>query len=213
MPKKIDYPFDKNPERRQPAFYPIECAVLAFDLVGFTRRTAHAQMREYLETVHRVIDDVLFKEFNWNEDYAKSGEHNSLIMIPTGDGYCIAFIPGTDCRTILKVAVDLHKGMTQNDKISIRMGIATGVGMVEEDKNEMPNIFGFNINLATRIMNVAQPNQILLQEDFANLLKPHDIPGLVKLPKRYKIKHGQAIYIYNYFKRGEFGIPRPPKHN
>lgn len=214
MSKKLAYPFDKDPKRRTPQFYPVNSVVLAFDVVGFTKRTTNETMRTYLQTIDSAIEEIMWNPFNWNENYDETDLHNTVIMIPTGDGYAIAFLPDTDTRQVLDVAAQLFKRLTR-DGMKIRMGIAFGPGMAHRDQNDLPNMFGYNINTATRVMNAARPNQILIHPDFATLVTmSSDVPELSKLPKASKFKHGVRTVLYNYHKAGLFGVPGPrkPKH-
>ena len=96
------------------------------------------------------------------------------------------------------------------------MGVAKGPCQVYRDQNEKNNVFGYGINLANRVMSLARENQILIHEDFAKEVlrqrthnEIHPVPG-----KRFKIKHGETLTVYNFYGQYEgsqFGNPDDPE--
>lgn len=207
MAKRSNDPF-LYPHGIAPEYLPANCVVLFFDVVGFTKHTSHQQMESVITDIHKMIRSLLWNKYCWNETV--EGEKNDLILIPTGDGYAIGFNP--ICFTnkeILDEARQIYFYL-RGKKIDIRMGIAKGNNIRFKDMNERVNLFGYGINTAKRIMDLALPNQILLHESFAK-----DVTGgepnenIISLGE-YPIKHGLTVEVYNYAKAGEFGAPEAP---
>ena len=205
MAKKFD-PFD-YPKGKIPKYYAVNNAVLFFDIVGFTKNTTNQEMQKIIQKIDNVINDLLWDDYNWNE----RNKHNDLILIPTGDGYGIGFHPNMSGDKILYITTELFKRISKGNNFKIRMGIAKGPNIRHVDRNDNINLFGYGINLASRVMTVALPNQVLIHEDFAReLLAGKKIDGLIEIEDFIPIKHGEKIKVYNYYKNSEFGNPQSP---
>jgi class 3 adenylate cyclase len=108
---------------------------------------------------------------------------------------------------IFIVIIELYKRLLKGNVFKIRMGIAKGANIRHLDWNEHVNLFGYGINLASRVMSVAEPNQILVHADYAEELKQiKDHPELTKVDLPKEIKHGEQIVVYNMYRSNEFGI-------
>ncbi len=190
MANKID-PFEKIKNAR--VFHNAVVTVLFFDVVGFTKGTDNESMKNMVRTLEECISDLLWDDYNWDED----DEDNHLVLIPTGDGYAVGFHPTTfNNEKILKITLDLFK-LIKNKNIPIRMGLAKGPVIIHNDLNEKNNIFGYGINIASRVMGIAQENQILIHEDLAseiNRVKKNTLIGEVVFEQ--EIKHGEIIKVY-----------------
>ncbi|MCL2311130.1 MAG: hypothetical protein FWC41_01385 [Firmicutes bacterium] len=190
MINKTD-PFEKIKNAR--VFHNADVTVLFFDVVGFTKGTDNESMKNMVRSLEDCISDLLWNDYNWDED----DKENHLILIPTGDGYAVGFHPiAFNHEQILKITLDLFK-LIKNKNIPIRMGLAKGPVIIHNDLNERNNIFGYGINIASRVMTVAQQNQILIHEDLAseiNRVKKNALIG--KICFEQKIKHGEKIKVY-----------------
>lgn len=206
MRKTKEDPFDYVKRSRQ-AYLPLINAVIFFDVVGFTKDTTNEEMKKIIRRIHDDLTEILINEFYWNE----KRKPNDLILIPTGDGYAIGFHTSKfDSEKVLSIATDIFKKLTQNNGIKIRMGITRGPNIRYLDLNENNNLFGFGINIANRIMNLARGNQILIHEDMAkDILRNRKVEELTDVGE-FPIKHGEKVRVFNYFKAGEFGNSDPP---
>ncbi len=207
MAKKRFDPFD-YPKGKIPDYLPVNCAVAFFDVVGFTDDTTNEEMKNIIRSIHDVIESCLWDEYDWDE--RKGGKHNDLILIPTGDGCAIGFHPSKFSNDeILQIVKGLYLHLRGKD-LSIRIGIAKGNNIRYKDMNDHVNLFGFGINVAARVMDIALENQILVHETFAkDALGGKDKDMFIDFGE-YTIKHGVKINIYNYYKEGEFGNPNKP---
>lgn len=108
--------------------------------------------------------------------------HNDTIVIPTGDGAAIAFPfagqPGLHldfARTLLrKSAEQLEEACAMFDEFgwcdchsyfNLRIGLSQDNGIVYRDVNDHFNAAGVVINIASRIMDTAGRNEILITEE------------------------------------------------
>lgn len=205
--KREDFAHVKNAR----AFFSVNVPVLFFDVVGFTKNTTNESMRKCIRNIEDTMRDLLFEDYNWNE----RNKSNQLILVPTGDGYAIAFESGMALDKVLDIAETLYRSLTANPDIyKIRFGMAKGPCMVHLDLNDKNNIFGYGINMANRVMSIALENQFLIHADLVNeLLRMKSYPNLHLVDNEYVIKHGDHIRVYNYYELGPtgFGNPDIPK--
>src|ERR1041384_848444 len=191
MAKEFD-PF-LYPKGKIPKYLPVYNAVLFIDVVGFSKRTTNDDMKDMIRRILAAIEDILDGEYYWGESKGR----NHLILIPTGDGLGIGFHPDFDQEKVLQIAIGFFKLLTGRTSIRIRVGIAKGPNVRFLDKNDLPNLFGYGINLARRVVDSARPNEILVHEDFAkDLLRVKRLPNLVEVKKAKRAKHGFRVRVY-----------------
>ncbi|MGA2585650.1 MAG: adenylate/guanylate cyclase domain-containing protein [Candidatus Aminicenantales bacterium] len=206
MTTKTD-PFDYV-RGKIPRHFPVCNTVVFFDVVGFTKIPTNEKMEEIIEAIEKVLNSLLYGNYDWDE----RDKHNHLILIPTGDGYAIGFNPlDFHSSAVLDMALNIYNELLKK-KIPIRMGIAKGPNIRYVDLNESNNLFGFGINMANRMMGLARKNQILVHEDLAKETKRNGTRGAAELLDigEYKIRHGQKVTVYNYYKKDEFGMRQAP---
>ena len=193
----------KYSERIRHHFRSIDNTTVFLDIVGFTKLGDNDQMRRAVQELHSTISDV-FDDYHWDEESVD----NELIMIPSGDGYGIAFCDDIRDELILDLTIKFYKIITE--RLKIRIGISRGPNLVFRDLNDKLNIIGWGINRAQRVMTVAEVNQILFDSSFAeHLLKKKKTDGLIKIGK-VKVKHGEEIEIYNYYLKEGVGNSKSP---
>jgi|ERR1041385_4286077 class 3 adenylate cyclase len=202
-----EYPKKGHSHRRT-----IECPILFFDVVGFSKDIDNDKAKKTVTGMQDVMwelleSDALEEDFFWAEK-GKKGRNNNLVLIPTGDGYGIAIDSTISDKKILRIARELHAALTDR-KISTRMGIAKGKNIITLDLNENVNIFGYGIVLATRVCDAAAAGQILVHSKFAqSLLEEKPIPELRPIKKSFRAKHGSELFCHNYHgstRNGVFG--------
>ena len=166
-------------------------------------------MMEFVEEMHTAIYDLLDLEYYWNED-RKYRSVNDLVLIPTGDGYGVAFHTKIPDQQILNITRDIYLRLAKGAFFKFRMGVAKANNVVTLDLNGNVNVFGVGIVMATRVCTAAQTGQILVHEDFAkSLLQSNEVPQLKKVPT-LQVKHGLEIDCYNYagiHEEQPFGLP------
>ena len=125
------------------------CTILFLDLVGYSARSLNdqARIKERLNTlVTRVLDTL---------------PADSRLAIDTGDGAALCFMG--DPQEALRAAMLLRDLLAQRygNSLPVRIGLHMGPVRVIEDVNGRVNVVGDGINVAQRIMDFAEPGQIV----------------------------------------------------
>jgi hypothetical protein len=134
------------------------------------------------------------------------------IFLPTGDGICVALVnveTPYDIHLQLALSVleqlEAYNSQTTDTmrKFQIRLGINANIDNLVVDINGNKNVAGAGINLAQRIMNIADGNQILVgdavfqtlgqREKYMNSFKPFTAAA----------KHGMTFLVHQFIE------PRP----
>jgi len=90
-------------------------------------------------------------------------EH-SLIYLPTGDGLAIAFIDSAARNRRIFSLLKRLMDWTIEQNVSLRIGVHNGMIGIIRDINHNLNICGSTINMCQRIMDAANPNQVLFSD-------------------------------------------------
>ena len=127
----------------------ILCTILFLDLVGYSARSLNdqARIKERLNTlVTRVLDTL---------------PADTRLAIDPGDGAALCFMG--DPQEALGAAMLLRDLLAQRygNSLPARIGLHMGPVRVIEDVNGRVNVVGDGINAAQRIMDFAEPGQIV----------------------------------------------------
>jgi hypothetical protein len=148
-----------------------------------------------------------------------------VIKIPTGDGAAIVFpFEGLEAihlefaTSFLSSAMmargDVHCDIFQrqgwcncHDFFDVRVGIAEGRGIIFKDINGNYNVAGSPINIASRVMGLADEQQIIVSDHaFRNLIDMTEDISLeekFRLHGKVEIKHGISIEMCQYIGTSE----------
>lgn len=139
--------------------------VVFTDIIGFSRKPT-VEQRRLIESLTKRVCGELQTLRNLND------EHASLIFLPTGDGMAIVFIHGQhqhwNRSSILNLILVLQ--MWARDEtgsegaVSLRIGVHTGPVEYIQDINGASNVCGDTINYAQRVMDAANPRQVLFSD-------------------------------------------------
>jgi class 3 adenylate cyclase len=175
------------------------------DVVGFSKRTAEDQARivRHLNTI--VTESLASYEI---------GEE-ARIVIPTGDGMCIALIgrhPAYDVH--LQLALSILKSLhthnretpEQARRFLVRVGINQNTDILVHDVNGRLNVAGAGVNDASRVMGSADGNQILVSRAVFDELQPTE-----KYARSFRrliavVKHNRRLEVYQYMAQGCAGL-------
>lgn len=185
-------------------FIPGTFTVLFIDIVKFTKYGDNQAFKNAVRTLQNAIIDV-FQPLEW--DVAGPVTKNDAIMLPTGDGYGVAFETTVSDADILRYTADISKTLKEGGA-PVRAGISKGPCLVYKDVNTRMNLTGWGIIDAERAMSCGTKNHILCTENFAKpFIESRSDRNLHKLGK-YFLK-GRALTLYNYFGK-KFGNSSPP---
>lgn len=164
------------------------------DVVGFTLKLEAVQSR-IIEHLNKIVRDSVREQ-----DIPESQK----MFLPTGDGICIVLIgvleePAVDlkiARGILK-HIRNYNATNSAHRFDVRIGINDNLDTLVADINNRQNIAGEGINIACRIMSLADGFQILVSSRAYDRLNPHVGTHRFKsLPAR--LKHGIPHLVYQY---------------
>lgn len=206
--------------------------VVFVDVVSYSRRRSHAQIR-VIHAFMKAIEDALSSTAREYIDYTQGIDaqlRRDVIVLPTGDGAAVVFpfegVPemhlsfavelfrtideinsSTDCRNFREQGwCDCHATYL------LRCGIAEGRLILYRDLNGNFNVAGDVVNMAGRVMGLADANQIFLTQD-AYRLAADMIPSIGTQFREYRqveIKHGLRINVYQYI-NGHDGLDVSPR--
>jgi sulfatase modifying factor 1 len=191
------------------------------DISAYSRRKSYSQVRTILALTECFKRAVETTASAYSARLAPLQVHlqNDTVVLPTGDGVAVAFpfdgFPGLSLDFVdsLVTAVDAHNkhqghctAFYENGfcdchtLLQLRIGVSEGATVLYEDFNERLNIAGNPVNLAARVMDLAEPGQVFVADDAYRTLINH-VPGREQQFRAYfqaEIKHGYRIDVHQY---------------
>lgn len=184
------------------------------DVVGFTYNRSVEAQSDIVHSLNEIVKASL-DEYSIHDD--------NRIFLPTGDGICIALL-NIECLHDIASAYDIHvkialgilKRLEEHNtstedvqrKFKLRIGINENIDNLVEDVNGNRNVAGDGINLAQRVMSLADGNQILLSPSvFATLrVRERYMNASFKGHPAVKIKHGLELSVYQLIAPDNTGL-------
>ena len=193
--------------------------IVFVDIVKYSkRRTARqrALINDFTDLIKKAITETNKEHFdvlnNNNVDLIKDS-----ILIPTGDGIAIGmpfeWINELHLNLSLNILKEIFLVNSNHDcikfksnsfcdchnNLTVRIGVSVGQVILYKDINGNYNVAGNPINLASRVMNFADQNQILFSEEaYKQLSEMSNTEYLFHKHKEIEIKHGFKINIFQY---------------
>lgn len=162
------------------------CTILFLDLVGYSARTLNdqARIKQRLNTlVTRVLGDI---------------PADSRLAIDTGDGAALCFMG--DPQEALRAAMLLRDLLAQRyaHSLPVRIGLHMGPVRVVEDVNGRVNVVGDGINVAQRIMDFAEPGQIVASRACFDIMSriANGTAALFRYAGVHEDKHGRIHELH-----------------
>jgi class 3 adenylate cyclase len=170
-----------------------------------------------LSVKRQVAKIETLNQFIGKTNAFKNAPKGKLIILPTGDGMAIGFLLNPELP--LELAIELHKllryynaGRPSDDRLGVRIGLASGPVFTVTDMNNVQNVWGPGIILARRVMDAGDDGHILLADKLAEdliALKDHYRSIIKPVSQEFEIKHKQKIKLYSAYSE-EFGNPEIP---
>jgi class 3 adenylate cyclase len=165
------------------------CTVVFLDIVEYSRQTVGQQL-EIKQRFNVLLDEVI----------APIDSEYRLIL-DTGDGaaLCCFGDPEEALLVVLRLRDALHEQVQRAQAgMRLRIGINLGPVRVVKDLNGQYNTIGDGINVAQRVMNFAEPNQILVSRSFYEVVAclSHEYPPWFNYRGLHKDKHVREHAIY-----------------
>jgi serine/threonine protein kinase len=163
------------------------CTIMFLDLVGYSTRSVDDQV-----ALKKLFNELIAKALKGIPDEGR-------IAIDTGDGAAICFMG--DPEEALDSAMLLRDllGQRYGAVLSVRIGLHMGPVRVISDINERVNVVGDGINVAQRIMDFAQANQVLVSRSYYDVISriTDDTADLFQYLGQYEDKHGRLHEVYS----------------
>lgn len=174
------------------------------DIVGFTKGRSVEAQSDLVAALNLIVRNAI---------NVFSIENDQLILLPTGDGICVAIIAdrSNPYDLHLKIALEILKGSKEHNssatddarKFSIRIGLNENVDNIVIDINNRQNVAGDGINMAQRIMSQADGDQILVGQSVYDTLRVRE--SYMKSFRSYTAiaKHGLRFAVHQYIASAE----------
>lgn len=164
--------------------------IMFLDVVGYSKRSVTDQV-----AVKKMFNDMLGSAL-------KTVPEDSRIAIDTGDGAAVCFMG--DPEEALNAAMLLRDLLSHRRAFTVRAGLHMGPVRVVNDFNERVNVVGDGINVAQRVMDFAEGNQILVSRAYYDVISriTDDTKDLFQYMGQYEDKHGRQHEIHAVVHRG-----------
>lgn len=189
---KIEIPQKELPKRRLVQY-------VFLDVVEFTRTDrSDEDMARIILTLNDVVQHALIPT---------GIRKQSRIVLPTGDGMCIALLNGKNHDTPLQLALDIRRSvdghnaffLDKTECFQLRISVHQHHDFVLPDFNGNRNVFGHGINTAARLNHACEPSHIVVSHVVhENTCRDPKYMKLYDAPQEVQIK-GQA---FRYFSLG-----------
>lgn len=168
------------------------------DIVGFTRnRTVEAQA-DIVKQLNAIVIEAV-KE--------SGSPRDKFIFIPTGDGICIGLLNvEAPVDVHMQIALSIleriskYNASAQNKarQFQVRIGINANTDTLVVDINNRQNIAGAGISMASRIMGLADGDQIIVGQSVYDTLRYREKYDSAFRSYRATVKHGAMLDVYQF---------------
>ena len=164
----------------------VVCSVTFLDIVGYSKRS-DAEQQKQKQTFNEVLARAL-----------EGVPPRDVIVLDTGDGAAIAFLGDPEDALAVAIGVRGNIASLPAGALPARMGINLGAVKLVWDINGQLNILGDGINVAQRVMNFAQPGQLLASRSYYEMVSrlSKDYAGLFTLIGTRTDKHVREHELY-----------------
>jgi class 3 adenylate cyclase len=163
------------------------CTIMFVDLVGYSIRSVDDQV-----TLKNLFNEMIGKA-------VKGVAESTRITIDTGDGAAICFLG--DPEEALRCALLLRDllGQKFGQQLAARVGLHMGPVRIVQDINARANVLGDGINVAQRVMDFAQGNQVLVSRAYYDVISriADETAQLFEFIGQHKDKHGRQHELYS----------------
>jgi len=184
----------------------IPAKYIFLDIVGFSHGRSVEAQTDLIFALNNLVRDSLTQN---------GVPLSELILLPTGDGICIALLNiGVPLDIHLRIALSLLENLQKyNESIEqemrrfqVRIGLNANTDNLVTDINGRRNIAGAGINMAQRVMSLADGNQILVGESVFETLQFRE--AYISSFRSYtgRVKHGLSIKVHQYIDQSRLGL-------
>jgi adenylate/guanylate cyclase family protein len=176
------------------------------DVVSFTRNRSVEAQSDIVEALNGIVTRSISE---------LEIPRESLILIPTGDGICIALVNvetpyDIHIRLALQILAyvnEFNKSSTEDTRrFQIRIGVNSNIDNVVTDVNGNRNVAGDGISMASRVMGLADGGQILVAAPVYDILKYREAYMSSFRPFNATVKHDVNLDIYQLIAPNQAGL-------
>jgi CRP-like cAMP-binding protein len=182
-------------ERKQNSFDG-SCAVLGLNIEDFSSLSEGDQINA-IQHVYRWINESLANHSLSEEDYRWS---------PAGSGGFLTFKATKACRKAIDVGFTICEKTRipdwrpeNRDPLKLSLGLHAGIVTEGDDLRKGANVWGVGINIASRILSVAAPSQLLISRQYyETFIGPErELDYEIGVAYWHTVKHGVGIEVMN----------------
>lgn len=198
-------------ERGAPAATTRHVKYVYLDIVDFTKERSVEAQTEIVAALNAMARQAL----------DGAADPDEVVLLPTGDGMGIALLdPAAAYDAHFRVALALLEQLDRHNaaaedarrRFQIRLGLNEHTDNVVVDVNGRRNLAGVGINMAQRVMALAEGGHLLVGATVYETVRHREqymAPGLFR-PFEAVVKHGVRLQVYQYIGRGEPGLRATP---
>jgi class 3 adenylate cyclase len=167
------------------------------DIVSFTQNRSVEAQSDLVAAINSMVRSSL-TELNIPKE--------NTILLPTGDGMCIVLLDIKQYDIHLQLAVKIlaevseHNDHTEDKmrKFAVRIGVNQNEDNIVEDINGNRNIAGSGINMAQRVMSLADGGQVLVGQAVHDTLSARETYMGLFQQHWGRDKHGIHFPVFHY---------------
>ncbi|HWS71448.1 MAG TPA: adenylate/guanylate cyclase domain-containing protein [Thermoanaerobaculia bacterium] len=167
------------------------------DVVKFTVNRSVEAQSDIVATLNSIVRDSL-------AHFDLTVEDERVICIPTGDGLCIAILgANTPYDAHVQLACEILERISAHSaaadpsrRFDVRIGISENTDNVVTDINGRRNVAGAGINVAARVMDVADAAQIVVSQHVYETVAVRERYMNAFRPLSVSVKHGYRLNVY-----------------
>lgn len=169
---------------------------MGLNIVDFSTLSEGDQINA-IQHVYRWINESLANHSLSEEDYRWS---------PAGSGGYLTFKAAAACRKSIDVAFTLCEKARMPDwrpedrsALQLSLGLHAGIVTEGDDLRDGANVWGVGINIASRILSVAAPSQLLVSRQYyeAFIGKERERDFEIGVAYWHTVKHGVGVEVMN----------------
>ncbi|HEY0765012.1 MAG TPA: adenylate/guanylate cyclase domain-containing protein [Pyrinomonadaceae bacterium] len=184
----------------------IPAKYIFLDVVSFS----HGRSVEAQTDIVHSLNEIVKRSLTVNNI-----AENRRILLPTGDGICVALLNIEEPYDVhMLIASDIVRSLEEYNRtiddetrrFKVRIGLNANIDNLVTDINNNQNIAGRGINMAQRIMAMADGNQILIGESVFEVL--HVRETYMKFFRNFppvRVKH-ESIRMYQFIDESRSGL-------
>lgn len=183
----------------------VDAKYVFLDVVEFTRGRSVEAQSDIVEALNDIVGSLLF-EYDIPS--------NDRILLPTGDGICLALLKRDPYDLHIQLALSILDGLRTHNtntedeqrKFEIRIGINSNTDNIVTDINGNRNIAGAGINVAQRVMDSADGNQILVSHAIHETLRHREKYMEAFRSYQASTKHDERVPVHQLIIQDASGL-------